>query len=439
MPILVSVDGLGLGDFEAFKALIPRTRSVLENYSLHSLSAKPFKSAQPVWAEIFTGQPWFKNGCAGYSKPNRSLNKLSVFNETHLLIAPTIFDTGNSAPSVVINVPLLMPNPKRRIWLSDGSMPISKSVSPDSLRQEPLFRDYTPRPFADITSGPGRKRLNDCLDVETRRLQCARELFARNNWSSFLWRLTIFDHLTHLLGLRFLAAEDLEISEAIRQFADSLDSALFDLASHPSEELIILSTYSHVRCRASMNLNMLLAQGGFLKLDISNITESREKRFTIVGAVQDGSSPSFQTLRSMEGRLDCAKTLAASPVSGCVYINRSAVFEDGSVSNQSYLGTRQRVGNFLQTELTKMFGQSFVIEASPLNDASNAVVPEFIVSIDEVEFHDMEGNCVSEYDLPRTTHSSKGFLVLPQKYAKVADDLQPVQMQDLLTQCQSMP
>src|SRR5262249_26692723 len=150
---------------------------------------------------------------------------LSVTSEKDLLKpAGLSAEDAPDAPIVVINVPLLRPT-SGRIWLSDGSLSINKIVSPDELCREEPFAKYETRPFQDIVSNSVtmRKMVRRCLEVETTRLACAANLFSRGDWSGFLYRITLFDQLAHILGLNFLKVRDLATFEAIQQFVEQLD------------------------------------------------------------------------------------------------------------------------------------------------------------------------------------------------------------------------
>ena len=64
-----------------------------------------------------------------------SLNSISVFTEKNFLVPVKLFDDDSSG-ACFVNVPILKPKPNKRLWLSDGSLPINRNVSPPELSRE---------------------------------------------------------------------------------------------------------------------------------------------------------------------------------------------------------------------------------------------------------------------------------------------------------------
>src|SRR5437016_3308883 len=105
---------------------MPRFAAYLLDYQVHTLAGYLLPGAQPVWAEILTANPWFRNGCTAYARPTDSLNKLAIVTEKDLLGAAILLDDQFSDDlKVTVNLPLLLPR-RDRIWLSDGSLPIHR-------------------------------------------------------------------------------------------------------------------------------------------------------------------------------------------------------------------------------------------------------------------------------------------------------------------------
>lgn len=409
MRCLIALDGLSEGDLPAVILHLPQSRLLVE--SLYKLPIKfSSNSAQSNWAEILTGTNTFKNGCAGYAHPSSSLNSLTVFTESDLLEPARLVEPDDGLTSVVINVPVLLPKPETRLWLADGSLPINRFVSPSELRSNGLFKQYSPRPYkshAGATTLPQLDLMRRCIELETQRLSCAVSLYKQKNWSKFVYRVSLFDHLFHLIGLNFLSAKDLSIFDALMGFLVDFDNAI-QLFS--SSKLSFVSCYSHTACRTTLNLNLLLAQGGFLQLTSeASAPRAQSERLKVATTMWQ---PSTHYMTTMEGRLQTSSTTAASPISGCVYVNKSSVFADGIVSDSDYQKVREEVSNYLQNLLSRRFGNRFSLAVHP-DEFNHTCAPDLIVNIEGVEFQNLSES--SSPVTPLTTHSATGFALIPQQ------------------------
>lgn len=343
---------------------------------------------------------------------------------------------ADCANAVAVNVPILRPNVAGRVWLSDGSLPTNILVYPPKLAALSPFSQYKARPFAGLATvgADTTKSAHAVLDIELGRLHCVTELLKSKDWTSFIWRVTAFDLLTHIFGLNFFAAADLQIYAKFQSFVHELDETFAALIAAPEVRLVLVSGYSHVECRQTLNLNQVLEQGGFLRFEAARQGLHRRgtDRFS-AAAVVTGSEPGLNQLGSGEGRIDLQQTVAASPVSGCVYINKNSCFEDGIVGDDEIVKVRRDVHSYLKKTLESTFGSGVSIEANPLICAyEKTAVPDFIVSIDGVELHDMKESAFREYDLPRTTHHPAGFVWMPGSSASTAGTLNLTQIRGLL-------
>lgn len=412
MLCMLAVDGLSLADLPSLLARLPRSKELVDSLSVVRLSTSG-SSSQLAWAELLTARNVFQNGCAGYAHPVSSLNNLAVFSEPELLVKPGLIEVESGSSSVSINVPILRPNDESRFWLSDGSLSINKCVSPSYLRKEPIFRDYQPRPYkshAGAMTLPQTQLIERCLDVEMDRLAGAVNLFERKNWSKFVYRVTVFDQLFHLLGLRYLAAENLAVYPALQRFLTALDEALVLFLKYQSANFALISCYSHVTCKTTLNLNLVLESGGFLQLASEDeLAQNRSERSRIAATLWQPTTHYFKTL---EGCLRTSSTVAASPVSGSVYVNKSSVFEDGIVPDAEYKKVRTAVADYLTDFFTTRFGGGFSIEVHP-EDVNKTCAPDLIVKIEGVEFENLSRAAVPVP--PLTTHSPTGFALISKK------------------------
>jgi predicted AlkP superfamily phosphohydrolase/phosphomutase len=410
--VILSLDGLSADDCLTLSSLMPSWRKLTQSFDRQLLDAEVLSSAHAIWAEILTGSPWFKNGCSGYAKPTTSLNALAVTKETDLSMPSVLADTDDT--TVSINFPLLMPKP-HRIWLADGSLPINRLASPAKLLKEKPLSEYELKSVSSVAllQETITKVVTDILASELKRLECARHLFEREDWSQYLYRITAFDQLSHILGLNYLRANDLQCFSAIRNFINELDKFISTTCQAPQVDLAVVSAFSHVACRGLANLNVVLQAANFLDLEPSlSQDRSKSERVNAINPLINGPPPAA-LLRSMEGCLRTAETRAASPSAGCIYINRRELFKDGIVTAENYLPLRDQVMNYLQEKLTRTFGTGIKIAKKPESgdDKINGAA-DIVVQVDGVEFH----NVYETYRtpaIPRTTHSPNGFALLP--------------------------
>lgn len=211
-----------------------------------------------------------------------------------------------------------------------------------------------------------------------------------------------------------LSQQKLFFFEGMRLLLSEIDRILSAmLRLNPSVTCALLSAFSHSSCRGMINLNDTLKQGGFLQYDQSEAATpvGASSRKSAVEAIARGREVEPSAMRSLEGRLDLRTTVAASPVAGCVYLNRADRFADGIVSAETYGETCQKVRNFLHDTLSRRFG-NVSIEDAPEDTSPLNMVPDFVINIPGVEFCNVEHRIAREQDHPRTTHSPKGFAIL---------------------------
>jgi hypothetical protein len=340
-------------------------------------------------------------------------------------------------PIVVINIPLARPS-SDRLWLSDGSLPLNKTVSPPGLIKESEFAEYVPRAVSDLAdiNGSINALVHQFLEVETKRLACARVLYQRE-WSKFLYRISVFDHLSHLIGLNYLRARDLSVFAEIQKFLQRLDAFFEAVIGDDRVRLTLISGYSHIGCRAMVNLDDLLAEGEFLVPENNLSPEADMTRRQDAMSTVMGTPRLYPTLMaSMEGRLNTSATVAASPVAGCIFINKKDAFKDGCVEPGAVADVCRRVSAYLRNRFSRVYGSGFELEERPAGSTDVAQVPEFVVHIEGVEFHNMTGMGSWGYNVPRTTHSRSGFTLLP-KGLSADENLTLTQLTGLMNDARS--
>ena len=416
---LVSLDGLSLEDFSRLTELLPRSARHLAGGSATRLNAGLLTSAAAIWGEVLTGAPWYENGCDGHARPWNTLNRTQVMTERDLKLPARLL---NGESQFVINVPLLVPQEPKRFWLSDGSLPLPMTVSPQWLMAEEPFYSYNPRPYTALADGIGYHEgaIQGCLQNEEHRMECARELLRTNAPNISIIRLSLFDHLSHLLGVGYLADEELVYGEEIRRFLGVLDAWLCDLFSEVAH-VVLISAFSHVPCESRMSLNALLERRGFLTYGGADAASGRRVAALVAIADdegdegQEGRAASYAHARFQQAVFDSSRTLAASPVLGCVYVNAKERFEDGIVEGADVAETREVVRECFEDLLGGSFGSRYSIWSADeldrsVSDRQCALLPDLLVHVLGAELHNNTDAFFGPSDRPRSVHSPEGFL-----------------------------
>jgi len=415
---IIALDGLSLGQFEQLQALMPLCAALLKNGHLQQLDATPFSDAHPIWAEILTGEPWYSNGCVGYATLQKSLNELRLFRENDLLCPVTLLpEVAAEQRNIVINMPLLEPREHERIWLAEASSAVVTHVSPASLQRDKTFADYKPRPILSMgLAMADHLAVTRFIECELNRLACATALI-ESNWKSFVYRITIFDQLIHLLGNGFLDAT-LICSAQIRSMLAKLDKGLSQILSH-SSRFIFLSAFSHTTCKEIFSLNDFFEDRGLQeKATIDQKSKQAQLRQQAFMLIQDENGP---PLVSADKQILLAKTKCASPIRGAVYINDSERFSEGSIDSSAVRTQVDIIANLLASEFRrfptfkKLICNPIYIDADQQTSETRKTVtrlslPDLIVDVPGLDFVENLDAISRDYDLPPSVHTSSGFV-----------------------------
>lgn len=416
---------------------VPNLAPLVKNHDLSLMDTRPLVSAQAIWAELLTGARWDLSGCSGYCRPGNTLLEREVFTEQDLVVPVT----ACMGETIVVNMPIMTPG-RERFWLADGSLPAAITVSPENLLADPLFCSYKPRPeikvsslLADITGS-----ISALVDVECLRLQCALKLLRDYQWRRSFVRVTIFDQLAHLLGPDFLSNERLKSQPQIQRFLQEFDSFISCLSELLSgEDIVVVSAYGHQACQARVNINKLLAAGGFRQppglLSENNqdyILRRTEAVRNLAGVARSKHRQEF--LQPMVASVDCfdpSATRAASPVYGTIYLNSQDRFENGIVAMADRDGVLREVKEFMSKVIMQEFGQEDCLwEAAPGKARQS---PDLMLYVEGVEFHDSVGpEAIDRENYPPSCHAPTGFVLLPKNRYQHASVIRPAELGSLL-------
>lgn len=414
--VMLSLDGLSLAQFFLLGKYIRWFADILNRYAITCLDARPHTQAQPIWAQILTGLPWYETGCPGYARPARSLNDLELVSEHNIAALAPIWNCNSESQQLSINIPLLQPK-LGRFWLSDGALPGARPVDPAELLPVAPFNSYKPRPYPSSTTALGtfKESVTGCLDVEKLRLDCALSLLANQDWDTCLWRISVFDLLAHLIGDDFLELQYLSLWEQIENFLAYMDQLLLEASKLLTDDLFcVLSPYAHTTCTARVNLNRLLERGGFCKLTTEEAESNKESfyRRDIAARMLSGDeSDRARALITPTLLIDLAHSRACSPVYGAIYLNGGGKPQDRCASWPD--DTVLKLAMFLSDQLMKQVGGK---DYRRPTKSTTLYCPDLMVHVPGIEWHNTaDGPVIDRDNKPKTTHSADGFVCLSEK------------------------
>lgn len=432
--LLLCLEGLSQTQVGSLSGDFGITKSWFDHTKAQVLAHPPLVSTHGVWAEILWGKSWIDLGVPGYASPRSSLNDVVPLQEDCLSQQCQLLDSAGS--SVVVNLPLLTPQ-RNRVWLSDGSLPMADVFSPQQLTEISLVKEYRPRPFACTANAASNlpEAVSECLRIESTRLECARELLTAVDWDTSIVRLTVFDLLSHLLGADFLFDQNLRVYDELKSFLTVLDLWMnFVRNEFPDAAVGLLSTVSHTECRARVNLNQILWQGGFCKLlDENGVQEaailSRRKAASLffgnsnTSQVQTiGAEPVLAVSPSC--MFDLSVTTCASAVQGGIYLNLKNRYDGGIVDSADAPGVLSAV----REHITAVFLRELDITPNIWqNESIGSNGPDLMIYAEGIEFHNTSsGIAVDRVNKPRSTHAAEGFVWLPQEFDCSSGSMTPL-------------
>lgn len=404
---LLSLDGLSQQQFDQILNLSATLRENFLTQNRVTLDSSPFVESHPIWAELLTGVPWYENGCVAYARPVGSLDKLEVMTEDQLISPIKLI--GNGPASISSNVPLVCP--RERTWIADGSAPSMILAKPESLRKQ-LGAKYRARSqsMLALSLREPLKAAEAAAVSDLDRLRALSSVTETNNWHEAIVRLTYFDQIQHIYGLQeWLHPKHLSfpITERIIKALETFTQTLLKRCG----QISILSAYSLTRCSSRFNLNALLKEAGFLHAQPPASTSDSSQRVRAAEAIGNATL-SGATLSSLAGRLMAEKTLAASPVSGAIYLNLRSNFEDGSIVESDKASILADLQELLEAGAVRYFGGRAIIHAAPPT-ATTKSLPQFFAQIAGTEFFDTGETVLDTANKPAVCHSGTGFLCSP--------------------------
>ncbi|HEY9868317.1 MAG TPA: hypothetical protein V6D08_04065 [Candidatus Obscuribacterales bacterium] len=433
---VIAVDGLARQQAKALSAWLPWLDDMFRSSCVRTLDSSPLPNAPAIWSEILSGRSWLALSCPGYARPAASLNDVRIVTESDLRFSLSLLSSVPGSDTVVANLPLVLPG-HGRLWLSDGSLPLAQVVSPPDLAGRAPFDAYKARPFLSSTIAlvDLDESLKACFRSELSRLECVAELLSTSRWQKCFMRLSVFDLMAHILGPDALSCQELRFWPQIKEFLERLNESLSEITQRLDDTVVCaVSAFSHTACRARLNLNQLLCQGGFCQLAVSEgednpLMAARAAAALAVSREREGGTvPSRMVSRT--NRFVPEGLLAASPVSGTVYLNLKSRFVDGAVEENRRAALLESVRKYLEQELLGEFGALVQVCG---NEEAESGGPDLVIYAEGVEFHNTSNApAVDRDNRPLSTHKAEGFLCAPADCQNVPAVIRPVDVYSIL-------
>lgn len=382
---------------------MPRLSSLIDKSSIGTLSTHPHSDPQPVWAEILTTEPWYKNGCAGYAAPRRSLNEVKPVYERDLSCSLRLLE--NFQKPILFNVPLVEPSPESRIWFADAGHPSINAVSPPPLLERAPYSSYKSRAVASMgyALADNSESFKTFFAFERTHLKCAKAICSEANWDLLIYRSAIFDQLAHLFGTEFVTEKHLLARPALEKIAQEMDE-FFASVMKQTDRTIIFSTFSHATCSAIVSINDFFVSE---KLQVRSETDSTVLSLRKKALAAARPEEALASLQAVSGTLEFlpSKTFLASPVRGCIYLNVKDRFLDGIVETDCLERNIEQASERLTKHLSRHCDNATISR----NAQTASMAPHLVVTAPGVELID-SFTIVKTNELPHSVHVPDGFI-----------------------------
>ncbi len=385
---IIALDGLGLQELDRLAEFSTFLAGIRRNYVFAQTESNILSNTATGWATLLTALDWPDHTCSGFAKPVRSLLNLQVVDERQLpQKSLRLLGQTASRETMLINIPLVLPGD--RIWLSDGTVPVQTRFSPELLsKKHPEINSYQPCGWLNCNKPPV-ELLREAISTEILRLQLAADLTQSQRPALSVVRAAIFDVAGHLIGPQFYSRKfQVELS-SIGHALDALAHAL------KCADMIVLmiSSYSFENCLQVVNLNHLLAGGGFCRMS----PHSRTARMIALEGLGN---------RHARWTIVPSKSSAYSPTHGTVYLNRKSRYDDGTVCESQSSSLAETILNYLTTVCEQRYGLDFSGKTYPQSD-----LPDVAFRLRGADYTCSDN--ADPFDRPAGVHCPRGFLAFP--------------------------
>lgn len=410
--LILALDGLSREELFWFTKFSPLLQKYCQTAVASNLIGdKLLCNTHSTWATLLTGKAWTEHHCIGYAKPLLYLAEPQIVTEAHL---GDIFLRKVAAERTgAINIPLLRPSGRK--WIADSGSATNVTVSPASLAQR--LPRLTERRFFHTASNLKRNPIavwHDAVRADAERIYATATLMD-SNLELVLLRLSSFDIAGHFLYRELF--DDSFVSKV--DYLNLLGGALNQLLQKIEEEeysVVVISNYGFESCSRVVNINGLLAAGGYCQ-----ITLKSDSRRTSAAQELSGSEHS--------NRWHVAQTSqACSATHGTVHLNSKNRFRTGVVEDNEVAVLRRELFDYLPDSVHKRHGIGMLINAN-----TDPALPDLVFRVPGADYTFSRN--LHSYDTPAAVHSPIGFLAVPKdRITPMSDTIDSVEGAQLIGQ-----
>ncbi|MFQ6076887.1 MAG: alkaline phosphatase family protein [Candidatus Bathyarchaeia archaeon] len=309
--MIIGIDGVPYNLMEDLSSrdIMPNFRRLRGEGVFTKMSSSIPEISSVSWSSIITGKNPGEHGVYGFTDMIEGAYTIS-FHSSRDLKAPTFWQKNGDKTCVVINVPSTYPAQKINGILISGfvSPDLEKAVYPPSYLEKLKNMNYR----IDIDSEKAHKSklllFKELFETLETRIKVSKYLWEKVKWNIFMVVFTGSDRLEHFLWDAY-EDENHEYHTKFLEFFKRVDMAIGRLNDKLGEDdsLIILSDHGMEGIKTNVNVNVHLAEEGFLKLG-----ENPNKRYNNIG--------------------DETKAFALDP--GRIYLNREERYPNGCVRKE---------------------------------------------------------------------------------------------------------
>ncbi len=269
--IIVGLDGIPYSLIENFtnSRVMPELKKLIENGLFMQMESSIPEISSVAWSSIITGKNPGEHGIYGYTDIAAGTYRLSFPNFNNLM-APPFWINQERGKTIIINVPSTFPvKPLNGVHISGFvSLDLKRSVYPASLRQKLIELEYR----IDVDSSKAHESigmfLTDLDKTLKSRIATYRYLWKEKDWRTFMLVFTGTDRLSHFLWDAY-EDENHAFHSAFLDHFRQIDGVIGEIAENITQDdfFILLSDHGFELLEKEVNINLLLKDSGFLKLN----------------------------------------------------------------------------------------------------------------------------------------------------------------------------
>ncbi len=321
---LLGIDGLPRWMWQQFadSGVMPHSAKLLKTGTL-----VPMKSALPevssaAWASIVTGENSGGHNVFGFTDLLDGSYTLG-FTSSRTFRAKPFWTRENAGPSLIINVPQTYPALPMNGMLVSGfvALDLKRAVHPPEEIAWLESINYAVDADMSLIEKGKHKFVAELHRVMAARCRALHHHWGRESWQNIMFVFTGTDRLNHYLWEDFEDPQS-PFHQTFLDFYHEVDQQIGLILERLDDTTTFCAVSDHgfARQQFSVNLNCLLAEGGFLQL-------------------KDSPRPSYIDM------LPATKAFAMDP--GRIYLHRKGRYPGGTVAPDEAESLLQHVSAFL--------------------------------------------------------------------------------------------